>query len=129
MSVALGDIETATHVCVLVPGMGSSPTDFDGLVRRARSVHDECRSVSPTTRVAVIVWQGHKAPRDLRKGKGEVSDDKPAKGGSKLLNIDPAHWRALWHGSDARKRRPCGRGSQSTTTRSSCTSCPRTHPS
>lgn len=103
VSVALGDIETATHVCVLIPGMGSSPADFDELVRRARGVYDECLNVSPATRVAVIAWQGYKAPRDIRKGKGEVSDDTPAKEGSKLLNIDLAHWRALWRNSGARK--------------------------
>ncbi|MFE3553441.1 alpha/beta hydrolase [Streptomyces sp. NPDC059193] len=103
MAVALGEVETATHVCVLVPGMGSSPADFDGLVRRARVVYDECRAVGPAAKVAVIAWQGYKAPRDLRKGKGEVSDDTPAKEGSKLLNIDLAHWRALWKSSGSRK--------------------------
>lgn len=103
MAVALGDVETATHVAVLIPGMGSSPANFDGLVRRARDVYDECRRVGPEARVAIVAWQGYKAPRDIRQGKGEVSDDKPAKEGSKLLNIDLAHWRALWKTSSARK--------------------------
>ncbi|MFZ3491975.1 alpha/beta hydrolase [Streptomyces sp. 5.8] len=103
MAVALGDVETATHVCVLIPGMGSSPADFDGLVRRARVVYDECRSVDSEAKAAIIAWQGYKAPRDLRKGKGEVSDDTQAKEGSKLLNIDLAHWRALWRNSGSRK--------------------------
>ncbi|MFD3779909.1 alpha/beta hydrolase [Streptomyces sp. NPDC058612] len=100
---ALGDVETATHVCVLVPGMGSSPADFEELILRARTVHDECRRVDPGARVAIIAWQGYKAPRDIRQGKGEVSDDTPAKEGSKLLNIDLAHWRALWRSSASRR--------------------------
>ncbi|MGW5115924.1 alpha/beta hydrolase [Streptomyces noursei] len=103
MAVALGDIETATHVCVLIPGMGSDPSNFDGLVRRARTVYDECGRVGPAAKVAVIAWQGYKAPRDFRKGKGEVGNDQPAKDGSRLLNIDLAHWRALWNNSTARK--------------------------
>ncbi|MFK0294761.1 alpha/beta hydrolase [Streptomyces sp. NPDC090442] len=103
MSVAVGDIETATHVAVLVPGMGSDPSNFDELVRRARTVHDECHNVAPAAKVAVIAWQGYKAPRDIRAGKGEVSDDKPAKDGSRLLNIDLGHWRALWKNSAARR--------------------------
>ncbi|MFD3948366.1 alpha/beta hydrolase, partial [Streptomyces sp. NPDC058579] len=103
MAVALGDIETATHVAVLIPGMGSAPSDFDELVRRARTVHDECRRIGPEAKVAVIAWQGYKAPRDIRTGKGEVSADDPAKDGSRLLNIDLAHWRALWKNSAARK--------------------------
>ncbi|MFJ4806925.1 alpha/beta hydrolase [Streptomyces murinus] len=103
MAVALGDVETATHVAVLVPGMGSSPANFDELVRHARDVHDECRRISPEVQVAVIAWQGYKAPRDFfREGKGEVSDDKAAKDGSRLLNVDMAHWRALWKNSIAR---------------------------
>ncbi|MFJ8313909.1 MULTISPECIES: alpha/beta hydrolase [unclassified Streptomyces] len=103
MAVALGDIETAAHVAVLVPGMGSDPSNFDRLVRRARTVHDECRSVAPGAKVAIIAWQGYKAPRDIFKGKGDASDDKYAKDGSRLLNIDLAHWRALWKNSTARK--------------------------
>ncbi|MFK0202442.1 alpha/beta hydrolase [Streptomyces lavendulae] len=103
MAVALGDIETATHIAVLIPGMGSGPSNFDQLVRRARHVHDECRRVGPQAQTAVIAWQGYRAPRDIRKGKGEVSADDPAKDGSRLLNIDLAHWRALWANSAARK--------------------------
>ncbi|MEV6954684.1 alpha/beta hydrolase [Streptomyces sp. NPDC051183] len=103
MAVALGDIETATHVCVLVPGMGSDPSNFDELVRRTRTVYDECGRVGPAAKVAVIAWQGYKAPRDIRAGKGEVGNDQPAKDGSRLLNIDLAHWRALWKNSTARK--------------------------
>ncbi|MGY9067031.1 alpha/beta hydrolase [Streptomyces sp. CAS3] len=103
MAVAIGDIETATHVAVLVPGMGSSPANFVELVRRARDVHDECRRISPEVQVAVIAWQGYKAPRDFfQEGKGEVSDDKAAKDGSRLLNVDMAYWRALWKNSAAR---------------------------
>ncbi|MFD3782172.1 alpha/beta hydrolase [Streptomyces sp. NPDC058612] len=103
MAVALGDIETAAHVAVLVPGMGSSPSDFDGLVKRARVVYDECGNVSPGADVAVIAWQGYKAPRDIRKGKFEVGDDDPAKNGSRLLNADLGAWRDLWKNSTARK--------------------------
>ncbi|MFK0297138.1 alpha/beta hydrolase [Streptomyces sp. NPDC090442] len=103
MAVALGTLEMATHVAVLIPGMGSSPASFDELVRRARVVYDECRRVGPEAKVAVIAWQGYRAPRDIRKGKGEVSADDPAKEGSKLLNIDLAQWRAFWKNSTARK--------------------------
>ncbi|MFJ7209596.1 alpha/beta hydrolase [Streptomyces sp. NPDC098789] len=103
MAVALGNIETAAHVAILVPGMGSSPTGFDGLVERARVVYDECGNVGPGADVAVIAWQGYKAPRDIRKGKFEVGDDDPAKSGSRLLNADLAAWRGLWKSSTARK--------------------------
>ncbi|WP_370424162.1 alpha/beta hydrolase (plasmid) [Streptomyces sp. QH1-20] len=103
MAVAIGDIETATHVGILVPGMGSGPSNLQKFIDRARAVYDECLRVAPETNVAVVAWQGYRAPRDIRKGKGEVLSDELAQAGSRLLISDLAHWGTLWRDSAARK--------------------------
>ncbi|WP_274919501.1 alpha/beta hydrolase [Streptomyces sp. WZ-12] len=108
MAVAVGPIESARYVVVLVPGMGSAPENFHELVRSACNVRRACLKeiqVEDTgagkVPVAVVAWQGYKAPRNLWAVKGEVSNEALAQAGSQLLNLDLAQWRALWRGDAA----------------------------
>ncbi|MGX8904690.1 LysM peptidoglycan-binding domain-containing protein [Streptomyces netropsis] len=103
MAVALGDIETATDVAVLVPGMGSAPSEFASFVGQARNVYEECRRADRKAEVAVIAWQGYRAPRSWNQWKGDVFDTELAEKGSRLLLTDLDYWRDLWEHSTARE--------------------------
>jgi pimeloyl-ACP methyl ester carboxylesterase len=67
----LGDLATAAHVAVLVPGVDTRLSDFDrglgGIARRApavqaRSIYARLRADDPHTRVAVVAWLGYDPP-------------------------------------------------------------------
>jgi pimeloyl-ACP methyl ester carboxylesterase len=67
----LGDLATAAHVAVLVPGVDTRLVDFDrglgGVARRApavqaRSIYARLRADDPHTRVAVVAWLGYDPP-------------------------------------------------------------------
>ncbi|MFE6692155.1 alpha/beta hydrolase [Streptomyces sp. NPDC057743] len=109
MAVAIGDIEAATHVGVLVPGMGSGPSNFGDLITRARNVYRACREVASKSpekkKVAIIAWQGYKAP-DLSETLREAlwdAGETAAMEGSRLLLDDLADWRSRWRKSTDRK--------------------------
>ncbi|MET7749227.1 alpha/beta hydrolase [Micromonospora sp. NPDC005367] len=67
----LGDLATAEHIVVLVPGVGTTLRDFDrglaGVARRAPAVqaaalHAELRATDPDARIAVLAWLGYDTP-------------------------------------------------------------------
>jgi hypothetical protein len=67
----LGDLATAEHVAVLVPGVDTRLIDFDrglgGVARRApavqaRSIYARLRADDPHMRVAVVAWLGYDPP-------------------------------------------------------------------
>lgn len=67
----VGDLSTASHVAVLVPGVDTRLIDFDrglgGVARRApavqaRSLYARLRAVDPYARVAVVAWLGYQPP-------------------------------------------------------------------
>jgi pimeloyl-ACP methyl ester carboxylesterase len=71
---AVGDLDTATRVAVLVPGVGTRLADFDrglgGVARRApaaqaRTLYTRMRAVNPAARVAVVAWLGYLPPSGL----------------------------------------------------------------
>jgi pimeloyl-ACP methyl ester carboxylesterase len=71
---AVGDLDAATRVAVLVPGVGTRLADFDrgvgGVARRApavqaRSLYARLRADDPHARTAVIAWLGYVPPSDL----------------------------------------------------------------
>jgi pimeloyl-ACP methyl ester carboxylesterase len=71
---ALGDLDTATRVAVLVPGVGTRLADFDrglgGVARRApavqaRALYARMRAADPAARVAVVAWLGYLPPSGL----------------------------------------------------------------
>ncbi|MFF4410195.1 alpha/beta hydrolase [Streptomyces sp. NPDC001404] len=96
-AVALGDMETAEHVAVLVPGMGSSLESLGELVGHARQLREQCLSTRPRARVAVVAWTGYKAP-----GLKKVAFEGPAAEGSELLLQDLEKWRLHWRKSAVR---------------------------
>jgi hypothetical protein len=60
---ALGDLDTADAVAVLVPGMGNSPGDDLGeLSRDAADVAAATRVAAPGLAVATVVWLGYRPP-------------------------------------------------------------------
>ena len=71
---AVGDLDTATRVAVLVPGVGTRLADFDrglgGVARRApavqaRALYARMRDADPAARVAVVAWLGYLPPSGL----------------------------------------------------------------
>ncbi|MEV6299510.1 alpha/beta hydrolase [Actinoplanes sp. NPDC051861] len=72
----LGDLDTATHLVILIPGVETELANFDtglgGVERRApawqaRQLHDQIRSVAPGAPVAVIAWLGYDTPDGVRR--------------------------------------------------------------
>lgn len=63
---ALGDLDTADAVAVLVPGVGTAPADdLDARVGDARDVAVAARAAAPASAVAVVVWLGYRTPSTL----------------------------------------------------------------
>jgi hypothetical protein len=65
-AVAIGDLDTADAVGVLVPGMNTTVTDdLGGLLTSAEGVADAAGAVSPAMTVATLAWIGYRAPQGL----------------------------------------------------------------
>ena len=71
---AIGDLDSATRVAVLVPGVGTRLADFDrglgGVARRApavqaRTLYARLHAADPAVRVAVVAWLGYLPPSEL----------------------------------------------------------------
>jgi pimeloyl-ACP methyl ester carboxylesterase len=87
----LGDLSSAAHVVVLVPGADTTLADFDrglgGVARRApatqaRSLRDAVLAHHPGARVAVVAWLGYDPPEGL--GMAAVREDRAADGAAAL---------------------------------------------
>ena len=66
---ALGDLDTADTVALLVPGVGNSPGhSLVGLVRQASGLRTAARAASPGTTVAAAVWLGYRPPSTVLTG-------------------------------------------------------------
>jgi hypothetical protein len=60
---ALGDLDTADAVALLVPGKDNSPADdLRRLTADARDVSSSARAAAPGLSVATVVWLGYRAP-------------------------------------------------------------------
>jgi hypothetical protein len=60
---ALGDLDTAESVAVLVPGVGTTPADdLDARVGDAHDVARASAAAAPALQVAVVVWLGYRTP-------------------------------------------------------------------
>jgi hypothetical protein len=65
-AVVLGDLDTATDVGVLVPGMGTTITgDLGAVVGEAARVRAVATAVAPAAAVATVAWLGYRAPGNL----------------------------------------------------------------
>jgi hypothetical protein len=68
VALAVGDLDTADHVALLVPGTGNDPVeDLDGLVDDAAAVADAATAAAPAATVATIAWMGYRPPSNLAK--------------------------------------------------------------
>jgi hypothetical protein len=63
VSLALGDLDAAAAVAVLVPGIFTTPVDdLGGLVDGAADVAAAARAASPGLAVAAVAWLGYRTP-------------------------------------------------------------------
>ena len=70
VALAVGDVDTADHVAVLVPGTGNDPIeDVDDLVDDAASVGEAATAAAPGAAVATIAWMGYRPPSNLVKAR------------------------------------------------------------
>ncbi|SET50846.1 alpha/beta hydrolase [Geodermatophilus poikilotrophus] len=68
VALAVGDLDTADHVALLVPGTGQDPSeDLAGLVGDAGAVAGVATAAAPAAAVATIAWMGYRAPSNLTK--------------------------------------------------------------
>jgi hypothetical protein len=66
---ALGDLDTADSVAVLVPGVGNTPEDdLEALLGNATDVAAAARHASPETSLATVVWLGYRTPDTIVTG-------------------------------------------------------------
>jgi hypothetical protein len=66
VSLALGDLDSASAVAVLVPGILTSPDDdLPGLVGDAAGVAAAARVATPGLAVAAVAWLGYRTPGSL----------------------------------------------------------------
>jgi hypothetical protein len=78
---ALGDLDSAAAVAVLVPGIRTTPEgDLGSQVEDVRNVVTAARAAAPGLAVAGVVWLGYRPPGFL----GAVSRDAAERGGPEL---------------------------------------------
>lgn len=61
-AISVGDVATADHVAVLVPGVGNTPTDLTGLLGTASELRRDAGAAAPGERTAAVVWVGYDVP-------------------------------------------------------------------
>lgn len=71
IGVAIGDLDTAEHIAVAVPGLSSDATGLDP--QKSQDIYDEARWASGET-VAVIDWMGYDAPSFSASDGSDTSD-------------------------------------------------------
>jgi hypothetical protein len=91
---AFGDIATASHIAVLVPGMGHTTAEFDSqttapaaatpsdLPGRARALLAAMNTKDPTANAAVVAWLGYEPPADAI---GALGADRIAQAAANLV--------------------------------------------
>lgn len=66
VAVALGDLDTAEEVALLVPGIRTTPTQDLGVqLQSASDVADAARAAAPAAAVATVAWLGYQSPSRL----------------------------------------------------------------
>lgn len=87
-AIAVGDLDTASDVAVVVPGFGTDAGSAPVQVDRALTLHDATRDLHPGS-VATVAWIGYDAPDNLLPdldGLGVVREDLAARGGERLAD-------------------------------------------
>jgi hypothetical protein len=104
-AVAVGDVDTAAHVAVFVPGFSTTVsgalTGHDGRADALRRQADGLSTRSDGGGVAVVSWLGYEAPqaRDVLRPTRSVLHDEAARRGAERLS-------AFWAGLDASRSTP-----------------------
>jgi pimeloyl-ACP methyl ester carboxylesterase len=81
-AIAVGNVDTADHVAVSVPGLGSDVSSYmDNITGNALNLYNESRNAGGD--VATVAWMGYDAP-----GFSNVAVDNAAENGAKLLAQD-----------------------------------------
>ncbi len=66
VALALGDLDTADSIGLLVPGTGTDvASDLDAVADDAAAVGDAARAAAPGLAVATVAWLGYRTPPDL----------------------------------------------------------------
>jgi Alpha/beta hydrolase len=82
-AVAVGDLDTATDVGILVPGMATTvPGDLADVVDKASRVRDAALAAAPAAAVATVAWLGYRSPQSLPEADNTVD----ARRGGALLD-------------------------------------------
>lgn len=61
-AVSTGDVDTATHIGVIVPGINSTRAGMNGAVAGAETLQEAQSDLDPEARPAVIAWMGYETP-------------------------------------------------------------------
>lgn len=112
VAVAAGDLDTADHVAVLVPGLGTDGDSAGFYSERAATLYESTRTLDPSQSNATLAWIGYDAPDNVPweggvDALGVVREDLAAAGGARLADTldglrasrahDPAHLTAIGH--------------------------------
>lgn len=113
VAVAAGDLDTAEHIAVTVPGFGTDGQSADYQANRAGDLYEATRSVDGAGSVATMFWIGYDAPDNLPwegegwDGAGVAGESMAAAGGERLADLldglrasrdgEPAHLTAIGH--------------------------------
>lgn len=89
-AVAIGSLDTARTITVVVPGMGTQTTDMQLWTRAAQNIYDAQGDAGATRRRAVVAWVGYRTPPEGM----EATRDGYATRGALLLERDLSGIRA-----------------------------------
>ena len=69
-AITLGDLNTATNVAVVVPGIANSPSAMSGGIDLAADLRTEAQRQDPAAQTAVVAWYGYDIPGSWTKDPG-----------------------------------------------------------
>ncbi|MCS3781403.1 alpha/beta hydrolase family protein [Tsukamurella ocularis] len=87
VAVALGDLDTARTIGVVVPGMGTTAASIGAVTRNAANLRAAARRADPTTSTATLAWIGYDAPSG-RAAAAQVLTGAHARRGAAELRAD-----------------------------------------
>jgi pimeloyl-ACP methyl ester carboxylesterase len=112
LAVAVGNLDTADNVSVVVPGFGTDGESAPYQAARALTLYESSRFLATAESNASMFWIGYDAPDNLPWGEGwdaagVVTEDMANRGGDRLADTlaglrssrdgDPAHLTAIGH--------------------------------
>jgi len=83
-AVAVGNPDSADHIAVLIPGVGTELDDIRGLIDRSSDIQDAAVSLRPDDQVVVVGWLGYDTPSLDEDVVSAVSGGKSRAGGEAL---------------------------------------------